>query len=719
MQVTPLSQLSPIYLSAAKQQPHCDARVQSLFANNAKVLATYLINPDSDFPQVLHLIDSPIHFGYKAATSALLGRHSRMRTTKRAFDLQDVVTEPQILVDFQDRLAQSQAAAALSDDGSMALLEPRAFLDSRQTTRARLSASELSLAHVNVTQLRRLLSATTTGNALNTFFLPVPSLSDDSASVSFDARALEQLFARQEVLAAHTVPNEALFVRPVGLGARVHTLFDSLTGGRQTVALSFAKATPNILQSDGGSQLGPDSSDDPTHDLAHLWPQTTPLLVQSSCAGASSVNPTDASCTRGLVTSEVLLANVPLTNGVLHIIRQPLLVPHAMLSDFLNDSSGALSLPTRALGSASAKLSAQQQQAASCANYATSKAPHKLQQVTKFRQLVARAPTLLSAFFLPTQAGNRSTTIVMPSDDAFDALRYDIRALLDDDASLAHEERQRRQAARERIVRRHVLGARALTSDAYASSPLLEQSELFGEQLRFERTSAESEQVSLVSANESADGSKALSAQIMHADLSATNGVVMVVDSVLGEPLETMASLLEASLVGSGGFGDDAMSLKALLADLDARVASATQLSAAPQANAEDDSGAQSNTLDARPNDEKAAKLRATAKAVDGLLVELAASRNKRTLELLGASVNISCALARLTQLDAVEQFADSSKLFTYFVPSDLAWLRLQAQLPELYKPLAFALDEHSASDAANGDKLALATHAFRQVSVF
>lgn len=64
----------------------------------------------------------------------------------------------------------------------------------------------------------------------------------------------------------------------------------------------------------------------------------------------------------------------------------------------------------------------------------------------------------------------------------------------------------------------------------------------------------------------------------------------------------------------------------------------------------------------------------------------------------LATSVNISYHLARLSSLvdgaDWNENFKQLDRMFTYFVPSDLAWLRLQQEHPELYKPLAYLLDQ-------------------------
>lgn len=695
VQLNSYALLSPIYLnylappvvagaSGGSQQP------PAIYVNNAKIIASHLIQIEPDNYQTLHVIDQPLEFAYLNRktqirnSSPLTMAGSKFASVKRPLSLDDLASRSEAaeqagaLQEFQERFGDLQANQAHADLYHARALraapagQPAAPQRVAPLTRDQLNLERLGRLFRQHQQLRGKLFQVNETNSFNTYFLPVDGDELDrllELPLEGGAQAASAL-----ALEAHIIPDQVLFTRLMPLGSAHATLFDRSASG-QRVSLGLAKTLARELQA---APLAPVAGDELSRRLL-----ATPLLLQASCAPADPQHPHQHQhhyqFRNGLTSAEILLANIPLGNGVLHLIKRPILVTDTNLLDYINDNDNQLSSVVQALGSRSAAASAGGEPLAAEASV----------KLNRFRELLARERQVLSTF---SSDSTMNRTILAPSDEAFGRLRYDLRALVEADEPLvpAHWDPAYRQDLLERLVKRHVVTQHILTSDllrAGHAPPVL---------------SATGQPLSFGPANDGqpdgiqveCDGTRA---RLVQRDLVASNGVLHIVDRVLGEPQETVHSLLssmvlryahqQASISGAGAGG---------LAEL------AHLVEASVRARAhEPPAPAEPHTPGARP------ELTLVSKTIGQYLEELAAA-NRRQLQLLATSVNISLQLARLASLaegrdDWNERFKLTDRSFTYFVPSDLAWIKLQQAQPELYRPLMYFLERRQEAPVVGG----------------
>lgn len=611
LQIFTATQSSPLYIQQTER---------GLFVNNARILATHRIAIDQDNYHTLHLIDQPLDYAYKT----IRRKHQALKLPLSLDDLWNP-SEP----DVQKTLAEYQAnfSDIQSDLLGADLLHARAYKDGAHQERIRLEPAEfrferLARAIQSQPQLREKLFDVGASRSLNTYFVPIDS-----------ADSLRELLGQPDGLAleAHVIPNQVLFTRALGLGQPQASLFDQSSASHR-VSLSLAKQLPRA-----------DLADDSHASDRAL---ATPLLVQSRCVARREAGEASDRWRSGVVSAEVVLANFPLTTGVAHFIRGPLLVARTRLLDYINDSDNALTSITESQGSQ------------------TGSEPASLNH---FRNLLARERHLLAS-----QDGN--LTVLAPSDDAFERLRYDLRALVTGDEALVprHWNAAYKQELLERLVRRHVVVGQTLTSDLLERSGKCEHLSDNGKPLCFKITSSGQLQVE-------SDSSRAT---FVHHDLTGSNGVLHIIDHVLGEEQETVHTLLEALKLRPPG-PDPVASLQQLVQ---------AGLRAQPPSQALEEGAGEKQEL----------------ASIAGTIAGFLSEPEQAPGAALSSSVNLSCQLGRSIGLDWSEKFRASDKEFTLLVPSDLAWLALQRDHPELYRPLMHFLDQAGAESDAGADQPAL-----------
>lgn len=673
---TSYSLLSPLYLNQVQPAGSRSSSSQpgSVFVNNAKILATYMIPIDGEQYQTLHVIDQVIEFAYvsrrtefrSGATGStgnqlMMGTSSsgsrKTTTVKKALNLDDLMndqTSVEGAVEFYARFGDLSANQAQVD-----LIHARALKGSQQE-RLDIEPAQFRLDRLaaairpHADKLRGKLVRLDESNSLNTYFLPMNNKDLE--------RLLDSPLATDSALPfeALVIPNQVLFTRTMSLGV------PHLSLSEQTrVSLSLAKALPDqeaaetLLAHEGSSE-----------ELSRKY-LATPLMLQAKCE-----NPPAGSAS--LTSAEILVANIPLSNGVLHLIKKPILVTGTKVLDYLNDHENQLSDLVSAIGSRTGTSSRLQLPAV---------------KVNRFRELLTRERQMLSTFSDPSM----NKTILAPSDEAFALLRYDLRALIQGDESMIpkHWDATYRNHQLERMVKRHVVLHQAITSDQIEMGVGARAISDNGKQLNFRQLAGEEYSVECDN----------MEAHLLHYDLIGTDGVLHIIDRVLVEEQETVHSLLEALVLkfahsvdqenGNRGLSA-ANSLQSDLSRLVETNLHRNQelISSSQQTSSNAISNEQMTQLEEsrRSNGNELATL---SKSIGQYLDELPAA-NRR---LLAGSVNISYQLARLTSLaegleDWNDRFKQTERQFTYFVPSDLAWLRLQQQQPELYKPLLYFLDQ-------------------------
>ena len=675
--------LSPLYLTTASSHAHQQQAAQ-VYVNDAKILASYLIQLDADTYQTLHLIDKPLEFAYvnrraqlrhgagsgaSPAQTSASSVQTKFATVKRPLSVDELASDEQAqaIVEFAERFGDLQTGSAqidLFNTRSMQLatsFQAKPNLQRLATpTRNQVQLEKLARLFRKLPQLKGRLYNLNETNSLNTYFLPVDS---DELEQLLEQQSEQQSAANlDQLFSAHVIPDQVLFLRTMGLGASHRTLADSRKS--QSVSLNLAKTLPeaNALFADADGQLS-----------GQLL--STPLLLQAECFGGGHFRP-------GITVAEVLVANIPLANGVLHLIERPILVADQVsLLDYINDSGKRLTQLAGALGNKAAPTTVSP----------VDNSP--LVSVNKFRELLAKQREILSTFGGRSDAthyANRS--LLAPSDEAFSRLRHDLRALLENDRQLADDEFDAQRADLiERIVKRHIVPQQSVNShEILAAGNSLETATLGGQSVRFRPT--EPLQVECCSATDappSAAGGPTTVAKLLQRDLVCSNGVLQVIDRVLGEPEETVGSLLE-SLVLRAPQGSGQFEVARLVEAAAAAIAAETPVGTPNELATQSDQQQGATT---------SPELSLVSKTIGAYLDELQASGKVRQLE---RSVNVSVSLGRLAgQLerrpDWDAQFKNSQQELTYFVPSDLAWLRLQHSQPELFKPLMYFLESFAA----------------------
>lgn len=712
------SLLSPLYLN---QVAHPSSKQPSYYVNNAKILATYLMpieNGTPDTYQTLHVIDQVIEFAYvnrqtqlrsPSATNAQSMSSKRTTATlKRAFNLDELVAQPEAAYEFYERFSDYHTNQAQIDQ-----FHTKVYKGSQQTQRVTLTRDDFNLEKLiklikqqHSRELKGKLFQVNESSSLNTYFLPINSEDLDS---------LLESPAAQNSLTFETliIPNQVLFTRTMLLGLHHDTLFNR-DSNTHRVSLNLAKTLAD--QSDYENAMMNDESSllDPNSNVRNLL--ATPLLLQSKCspiskqqAGLIAQNQEQQSSSSlwrpGITSTEILVANIPLTNGVLHLIKKPIVVSDSTnILDYLNDNNNQLSNVVDSLGSSTSSGS-------SCI------VGGGQVKVNKFRELLARERQMLATFSMD-QSMNK--TIFAPSDQAFSKLRYDLRALVQGDESLIpkHWDTSYRHDLLERLVKRHIVLHQTITSDQMDSMNSNNQQQQIltenGKILTFSRLNEPGNCGKETGNEKFLVESDSTQANILHHDLIGSNGVLHIIDRVLGEEQETVYSLLKSIILKYNYSLDDTqLNQNELNQIIQSNLRTSNKQKSSDNGSISSANSIQSIETTSEDSHNKPAnnpELGVISKSIGQYLDDLSSS-NRRQLELLASSVNISYQLARLTSLaegldDWNEKFKSTERSYTYFVPSDLAWIRLQQSQPELYRPLMYFLDSQSQRTSERSDDL-------------
>lgn len=635
-------------------------------------------------------------------------------TIKKALILDDLMNDQAAVdgvVEFYERFGDLMANQPQVD-----LFHARALKGSTQQQqqppqRLNIDSSEFKLDRLaqairqRAQQFKGKLFHVNESNSLNTYFLPMNN--DD----------LEKFLESPLVLSgsslpfeAFIIPDQVLFTRTMSLGMQ-HSSFaldddnNQASSNLKRVSLNLAKSLPDQLSSllEATNEQVPSSSSslmlssqESSEELSRKF-LATPLLLQAKHANS-------------LTSSEILVANIPLNNGVLHLIKKAAIVTSTKVLDYLNDNDNQLSDLVNSIGSRTGTMT---------------KVLMPTIKLDRFRELLARERQMLATFSMES---NMIKTILAPSDEAFAKLRYDLRALVQGDESMIpqHWDASYRHDLLERLVKRHVILRRVITSDQIIDPSGAQAISDNGKQLNFRIQKASTLTMNnggnhyYLDQNQYLVECDNMEAQIIHYDLIGSDGVLHIIDRVLGEDQETVHSLLNSIVLkfthsidqesGSQSSIGNLNGMNQLQSELARYIesnlrrsqevisSSTQQTSLNTIGNSYANNENQLTPLELETQRLSGTELAVISKSIGQYLDELASS-NKRQMQLLSASVNISYQLARLTSMaegldDWNDKFKQPERMFTYFVPSDLAWLRLQQAQPELYKPLLYFLDQ-------------------------
>lgn len=710
---------SPLYLNQLDGS--------NFYINNAKILASFHI-PIGDSTlgdeqaanyQTLHVIDSPVEFAYANRRQTIRdsnARHSMNSNRRVSLDLDELGSSQSdqlaALLDFYERSIDLSAAYSFQAQ----LYQPRLPIEGTskiaRLTKADLNLERLIAAANAIPRLRSKLHHVNESLSLNTYFLPVDS--DQLRSLSDSSEPL--------LYEAHILPDQVAFLRTIPFGSSHESLFNRHSILRR-LDLNLAKTRPG---SDLDSRLS-----------------SSPLILQAKCGNRSVKNQEDlksnGECDLGVTSSEIVLANIPIRNGVLHLIRKPILPADTSLLNYLNNDSGQLSEIVNAFGSRTSDsfeqvgcyeppTNLEELRSIGIADESgksTSKQPIR---VDRFLRLLTQNVALLSSL---TAGQPPNQTILAPSNEAFSKLRYDIKALVMSDEQLvpSHWSSAYRQSLIERLIRRHVIQGSSITSDLVAAN---------GNQGKYKATSEAGSSIQFVTVSKLRHNSaRSLSssdecqrkfesfrveadssgANLIQRDLIGRNGVLHMIDQVLGEEQETIFSLLTSLMIKFNQSLDE-WQLNNPIAELNSRIQQQTDLFRSSQAgdlisaHQKQDQEQQhqaGNSIEIAQESVSSAELQAISKMVGQFLDDLASNQRKQ-FELLASSVNISSQLARLTSFAASDdesqsweensmgQFRAPERQFTLFMPTDLAWLRLAQSEPAILKPLMHFLYPQSQS---------------------
>lgn len=269
----------------------------------------------------------------------------------------------------------------------------------------------------------------------HTYFIPI--------SVSDRARDIDSL-----VIRGHMVPGHVLFLRTAGSVVYASDAYDD----KIKVDISIENRT--------------------SLNREQAW------LAQSNTLQ------TDADHKKGIVMSKVIRPNIPVKNGVVHLIDKPLMIIDISLYDFLNfESNNRLKI---------------------------------------FNELLSRVPDVRSEI----QSSNPKT-LLPPTDDAFTALGTEELNRL----------RQNPDEVR-KILKLHIVPGNSVSSDDVRNGRIVKLPSLDTDQAVYFRFLGEDQTGRLTM---EAGG---VTANAVQADIGATNGIIHVLDRVLGMPFQTVREKL-------------------------------------------------------------------------------------------------------------------------------------------------------------------------------
>jgi len=278
----------------------------------------------------------------------------------------------------------------------------------------------------------------------HTFFIPV-----DSAFMN-----LEKKLVVSDVIAGHVVPNKLVFTAPLEkVEQKTATYTDDSTAIKVTA----------IIQSTSKG-----------------------FKVKSTTVQGSRNHP------RENVKANIVIGNIPVANGVVHLIDKPLIIVASPLWDYLQEEK------------------------------------EKNGRLSKFASYVQSFGGGLEA-----EIGNvESGTIFAPNNDAFDRLsKSQLESLLG-------------SAAGPRILGLHFIDQRIPAEDVRILQPQ-NKIKMFGTNLPYPVGSPDHLWFYYVNNNRTfmLDG-QGVTAEVVEPDIGATNGVIHVIDRVLGVPQHTIAEKL-------------------------------------------------------------------------------------------------------------------------------------------------------------------------------
>ncbi|KAI1285038.1 Fasciclin-1 [Halotydeus destructor] len=274
----------------------------------------------------------------------------------------------------------------------------------------------------------------------HTFFVPLVGDNDKSLLKNLD----------EVVVRAHVVPNQALYLRTL------EPMTEYKTGtwdddNQVVISLPMPpelRPTTNRIQSNTQKVAG-------THHV-------------------------------GLVRTNVMRANIPVSNGVVHLIEKPLMIVDISIWDFIENNRDG--------------------------------------QISKFAQLVQKTDTVLTKL----RNANRDLTIFAPNNHAFDQLGEEKFSQLLNDPKMCEE-----------LAGLHMVEGTVSTEDV-RTGKTLDSLSLDGKRsLYFQiAQSAYSSKVLTVEGG-------GVNATVIQADIGATNGVIHILDKVLGIPFQTVFEKLK------------------------------------------------------------------------------------------------------------------------------------------------------------------------------
>jgi len=279
----------------------------------------------------------------------------------------------------------------------------------------------------------------------HTFFIPV-----DSAFMD-----LEKKLVVSDVIAGHVIPNKLVFTAPLDK-------VEQKTATYTDVNVDDIKVTAIIQSTSDG------------------------FKVKSTTVQGSRNHP------RENVKANLVIGNIPVANGVVHLIDKPLIIVASPLWDYLQEEK------------------------------------EKNGRLSKFASYVQTFGGGLKEMIGNVESG----TIFAPNNDAFDRLsQTQLEALLGSEAG-------------PRILGLHFIDQRIPAEDVRILQPQNEI-KMFGTNLPFPAESPDHLWFYYINNNRTfmLDG-QGVTAEVVEPDIGATNGVIHVIDRVLGVPQHTIAEKL-------------------------------------------------------------------------------------------------------------------------------------------------------------------------------
>lgn len=272
----------------------------------------------------------------------------------------------------------------------------------------------------------------------NTFFIPMIT-----SSSSWRARGLDS-----DIIRAHVIPNRALFFRTFETNTEYRT---SAWNDRIHVGLSVPVAPENVNSSKAFRiQSRTYKSDRPEHHI-------------------------------GLVRTGIVRANIPVRNGVVHLIESPFMVVDLSIYDFVETN--------------------------------------KEGQISRFYDLLQKSD---KAWLV--RDSSRTLTIFAPNNAAFEKIeKSKLDAIIND------------QAALNDLVGLHIQDGYRINTESVKAGKNLELKSADGKRNQYYAVAQASEDMEVLTVEGGGVNSTAI-----QADIGATNGVAHVVDKILGIPFQTV-----------------------------------------------------------------------------------------------------------------------------------------------------------------------------------